>query len=84
MAEKKEDIKFEKAMKRLETIVEELEKGEMDIDKSLEYFEEGIKMSRHCSKKLNEAEQRIEKLTRNDKGELVAELFPTEGDNDCE
>ena len=84
MAEKKEDIKFEKAMKRLEIIVEELEKGEMDIDKSLEYFEEGIKMSRHCSKKLNEAEQRIEKLTRNDKGELVAELFPTEDDDDCE
>ena len=84
MAEKKEDIKFEKAMKRLETIVEELEKGEMDIDKSLEYFEEGIKMSRHCSKKLSEAEQRIEKLTRNDKGELVAELFPTEDDDDCE
>ena len=84
MAEKKEDIKFEKAMKRLEIIVEELEKGEMDIDKSLEYFEEGIKMSRHCSKKLSEAEQRIEKLTRNDKGELVAELFPTEDDDDCE
>ena len=78
MAEKKDDIKFEKAMKRLEIIVEELEKGEMDIDKSLEYFEEGIKMSRHCSKKLTEAEQRIEKLTRNEKGELISELFPTE------
>ena len=81
MTEKKEDLKFEKAMKRLETIVEELEKGEIDIDKSLEYFEEGIKMSRHCSKKLNEAEQRIEKLTRNEKGELFTELFPAE-DND--
>ena len=82
MAEKKEDIKFEKAMKRLEHIVEELEKGELDIDKSLEIFEEGIKMSRVCSKKLNEAEQRIEKLTPNDKGELVAELFPIEDGND--
>ena len=82
MAEKKEDIKFEKAMKRLEHIVEELEKGELDIDKSLEIFEEGIKMSRVCSKKLNEAEQRIEKLTPNDKGELVAELFPIGDGND--
>lgn len=70
------EIKFEKAMKRLEAIVEELEKGELDIDKSLEIFEEGIKMSRICSKKLNEAEAKIEKLTRDKKGELIAELFP--------
>ena len=75
------EIKFEKAMSRLENIVEELEKGELDIDKSLEIFEEGIKMSRVCSKKLNEAEQKIEKLTKNQKGELVAELFPV-GDQD--
>ena len=75
------EIKFEKAMSRLEQIVEELEKGELDIDKSLEIFEEGIKMSRVCSKKLNEAERKIEKLTKNQKGELVAELFPV-GDED--
>lgn len=75
------EIKFEKAMSRLEQIVEELEKGELNIDRSLEIFEEGIKMSRVCSKKLNEAEQKIEKLTKNQKGELVAELFPV-GDQD--
>ena len=75
------EIKFEKAMDRLEHIVEELEKGELDIDKSLEIFEEGIKMSRVCSKKLNEAEQKIEKLTKNQKGELVAELFPAGADD---
>ena len=39
-------------------------------------------MSRVCSKKLNEAEQKIEKLTKNQKGELVAELFPTDADDD--
>lgn len=82
MGEKKEEIKFEKAMKRLEKIVEELEKGELDIDKSLEIFEEGIKMSRVCSKKLNEAEKKIEKLTRNEKGELITELFPLEKTDD--
>ncbi len=81
MAEKKEEIKFEKAMKRLESIVDELEKGEMDIDKSLEAFEEGIKMSRLCSKKLNEAERKIEQLTKNEKGELITDLFPTEDDD---
>ncbi|GIT64548.1 MAG: exodeoxyribonuclease 7 small subunit [Nitrospinota bacterium] len=64
------EIKFEKAIQRLEKIVDDLEKGEMDIDKSLEIFEEGIKMSRVCSKKLNEAEAKIEKLTKDQKGEL--------------
>ena len=76
------EIKFEKAIQRLEKIVDDLEKGEMDIDKSLEIFEEGIKMSRICSKKLNEAEAKIEKLTKDQKGELVTELFPVEDEND--
>ena len=76
------EIKFEKAIQRLEKIVDDLEKGEMDIDKSLEIFEEGIKMSRVCSKKLNEAEAKIEKLTKDQKGELLTELFPVEEEND--
>ena len=76
------EIKFEKAMTRLEKIVEELERGDLDIDKSLEIFEEGIKMSRVCSKKLNEAEAKIEKLTKGKKGELVTELFPVSENND--
>ena len=76
-------IKFEKAKQRLEQIVEDLEKGELDIDKSLEIFEEGIKMSRVCSKKLNEAEAKIEKLTKNQKGELATELFPVEDEDDA-
>lgn len=76
------ELKFEKAMTRLENIVDELERGDLDIDKSLEIFEEGIKMSRLCSKKLNEAEAKIEKLTKDKKGELITELFPTENEND--
>ena len=69
-------------MSRLEQIVDELEKGELDIDKSLKIFEEGIKMSRVCSKKLNEAEKKIEKLTRNQTGEMVSELFPMDENED--
>ena len=76
------EIKFEKAMTRLESIVEELERGDLNIDKSLEIFEEGIKMSRVCSKKLNEAEAKIEKLTKGEKGELVTELFPLDDHDD--
>ena len=76
------EMKFEKAMSRLEKIVEDLERGDLDIDKSLEIFEEGIKMSRVCSKKLNEAEAKIEKLTKSKKGEATTELFPIESEND--
>ena len=75
------EIKFEKAMTRLENIIEELERGDLDIDKSLEIFEEGIKMSRLCSKKLNEAEAKIEKLSKGKKGDLITELFPTDDKN---
>ena len=76
------EIKFEKAMTRLENIVEELERGDLDIDKSLEIFEEGIKMSRLCSKKLNEAEAKIEKLSKGKKGDLITEIFPMDDKNE--
>ena len=76
------EIKFEKAMTRLESIVEELERGDLNIEKSLEIFEEGIKMSRVCSNKLNEAEAKIEKLTKGKKGEIVTELFPLDNNDD--
>ena len=76
------EIKFEKAMSRLENIVDELERGDLDIDKSLEIFEEGIKMSRLCSKKLNEAEAKIEKLTKGKTGDLITELFPMDDNNE--
>ena len=76
------EMKFEKAMFRLEKIVEELERGDLDIDKSLEIFEEGIKMSRLCSKKLNEAEAKIEKLTKGKTGDLITELFPMDDNNE--
>ena len=76
------EMKFEKAMSRLEKIVEELERGDLDIDKSLEIFEEGIKMSRLCSKKLNEAEAKIEKLSKGKKGDLITELFPMDDKNE--
>ncbi len=76
------EVKFEEAIQKLEKIVDDLETGELDIDKSLKIFEQGIKMSRVCSKKLSEAEAKIEKLTRDQKGELTTELFPVEEEND--
>ncbi len=55
-------MKFEEALQKLEQIVEQLERGDLPLDKSLEIFEEGIKLSRLCTKQLEEAEQRIELL----------------------
>ena len=76
------ELKFEKAMTRLENIVDELERGDLDIDKSLEIFEEGIKMSRLCTKKLNEAEAKIQKLIKNKQGELITVPFPLDEKNE--
>ena len=76
------ELKFEKAMTRLENIVDELERGDLDIDKSLEIFEEGIKMSRLCTKKLNEAEAKIQKLTKDKKWDLIAVPFPLDEKNE--
>lgn len=56
--------KFEEALQRLEEIVAALEGGDLDLEDSLGMFEEGIKLSRWCTAKLNEAEQRIEKLVQ--------------------
>jgi exodeoxyribonuclease VII small subunit len=73
------EMKFETALKRLEEIVEKLEEGDLDLGESLKLFEEGVKLSKVCNKKLNEAEKKIEMLTR-DQGELKAEPFEAEED----
>lgn len=68
------EFKFEEAMKKLEEIVRELEEGSLTLEKSLELFEEGVKISRICTKKLEEAKTRIETLTKNPDGKT--ELKP--------
>lgn len=65
-----EDIKFEPALKRLEEIVDSLERDDLDLEKSLKIFEEGIKMSRICSKHLDDAEKKIEILLK-DKEKII-------------
>jgi len=51
-----EEIKFEEAIKKLEDISKELESGKLDLDESVSKFEEGMKLSKICTKMLNEAE----------------------------
>lgn len=54
--------KFEDALRRLEEIVRKMETGELALEESLKAFEEGIRLSRLCAKKLDEAERRVEVL----------------------
>lgn len=55
---------YEEAIKKLEKIVQELEKGKLSLDESLKKYEEGIKLASGCSKKLNEAKKKIEVLVK--------------------
>lgn len=69
------DLTFEQALKRLEDIVEALETEDLDLDKSLQFFEEGVCLSRHCNQQLQAAEKRIDILLRKADGTLSAEPF---------
>ena len=71
MAEKK----FEDALARLEEIVKELESGDLSLDLSLKLFEEGIKLSRVCNKRLEEAERRVEVLLKDKAGNIIAQAL---------
>lgn len=68
---------FEEQMEELEKIVSELESGKLNLDESVSKFEEGIKLSKDCSKILEEAEKKITILVNKD-GETKEENFETE------
>ena len=62
---------FEMAMKQLEQIVQDLETGDMPLEKAIKKFEEGIQISKYCSEKLDESEKRITLLMQDSDGEKV-------------
>jgi exodeoxyribonuclease VII small subunit len=66
--------KFEEAMARLEAIVHALEAGNLSLDESLKVFEEGTGLLRYCTRRLEEAERRIEILMQDESG-VRAEPF---------
>ena len=70
-----EEIKFEKALERLEKIVEDLEGGNISLEDALKKYEEGVRLSRLCQKKLTLAEKKIEVLTRSLDGSFEKEPF---------
>ena len=64
---------FEQALQQLEQIVQKLEKGELPLEDSLRLYEDGIRLSRLCHGKLEEAEGRIEVLLKDARGEPVTD-----------
>ena len=72
------EVKFEEALKKLENIVEDLEKGELSLDEALKKYQEGVELSRLCSVRLESAKKKIDILGKNKKGEF--ELKPFDGE----
>jgi exodeoxyribonuclease VII small subunit len=66
---------FEKNLERLDSIVHQLEDADLPLEKALQLYEEGMRLSEVCHKQLEEAEGRIEILSRKTDGKLVAEPF---------
>ncbi len=66
---------FESALKSLEEIVVQLEAGDLTLDRALELFEDGIKISRFCSSKLEEAERKVEVLMKAADGTMKGTPF---------
>ena len=65
---KNDEFRFEDAIRRLETIVEELESGHVSLDECAALFEEGITLSKWCSEKLDETELRLKKWIKTEDG----------------
>jgi exodeoxyribonuclease VII small subunit len=69
------EVPFEKALGRLQEIVEALESGERSLEESLRLFEEGVSLSRRCQMRLDDAERRLEILVRRADGSEAIEPF---------
>lgn len=72
------DITFESALEKLETIVDELEAGELVLDSSLKKYEEGIKLAGICQEKLDKAKEKIEVLMKKGEGKFEKKKFKEE------
>jgi len=74
MAEKS----FEQSLKQLEQIVNDLEEGDLPLEKAIKKFEDGIKLSKYCSDKLDETEKKITLLLKEQNGSIIEKPFDRE------
>jgi exodeoxyribonuclease VII small subunit len=72
---------FEEAMKQLEQIVQELESGDLSLEKAILKYEEGVRLSRFCSEKLDETEKRIT-ILQNQDGNVLEKPFMQENESE--
>lgn len=72
---------FEEAMKQLEQIVQELESGDLPLEKAILKYEEGVRLSRFCSEKLDETEKRIT-ILQNQEGNVLEKPFMQENESE--
>jgi len=69
------EIRFEEAVKKLEKIVDDLEKGDLSLEEALKKYQEGLELSRLCSQRLESARKKIDVLAKNKKGEFELKPF---------
>ena len=81
---KVKEISFEDSLKKIEEIVEELEKGELSLDEALKLYEEGMEFSDKCMEKLNESKQRVEKITKEGNNKYHTEPFSVQNNEEDE
>ena len=75
---------FEEALRELEEIVNRLEQGDLPLEEALKFFEDGVKLSRYCHTKLDEAQKRVEILLKDESGKIMAQSFePAEDGEDA-
>lgn len=72
------DLPFEEALRRLESIVESMEAQDLPLETLLTRYEEGSRLSQLCQAKLNEAEIKIQQLEKNTKGEITVKSLNSE------
>lgn len=76
------ELSFEKALLDLEKIVEKLEKGGLSLNESLSLFEKGVKLAKFLREELEKAEKKVEILLKDEKGQVKAEPFQLEGEEE--
>lgn len=75
---KAETVSFEDGLKRLETIVEQLESGDLPLDQTVTLYKEGMELSKNCAAQLKKVQQDVQKIVETSKDDFKLALFPEE------
>ena len=84
MAKKPTKLDFESTLEELESLVEQMEGGDLTLEQSLEAFERGVKLTREAQKALKEAELRVKTLIETDAGSLLEDFDEHDSRTDAE